>query len=121
MNEATACLRYRHDSGGRIGDYCSQGRQEYESLRGYAVLYVLDGNPYFATATDTLTRQSGNKIVAPAIVVGLGYPTDDPEEVTRLRMFDLTPSVSKTPQAPGVKTGGGDTFLRVIEEEVKPF
>ena len=33
------------------------------------------------------------------------------------RAFDLTPSPSKTEG----KHGGGDTSLRVIEEEVKPF
>ena len=39
----------------------------------YPVLYVLDGNVYFGTATETLTRQSVLQTVAPAIVVGVGY------------------------------------------------
>lgn len=52
-----------------------------------------------------------------SFIVGIGYPTDDPLEVFRRRQFDLTPSPSKVEG----KHGGGDTFLRVVEEEVKPF
>jgi len=86
----------------------------------YPTLYVLDGNAYFATATETLTRQSVLKTVAPGIVVGVGYPTDDPQEVNRRRAFDMTPSASRDPKNAGLN-GGGDIFLRVLEEEVKPF
>jgi uncharacterized protein len=88
-----------------------------DPTRAYPVLYVLDGNQYFGTACEALNRQSALRDVAPAIVVGIGYPTDDPQEVFRRRAFDLTPSPSK---AEG-KHGGGDTFLRVVEGDVKPF
>jgi uncharacterized protein len=90
----------------------------------YPAVYLLDGNQYFAMATDTLTRLSYLKSgasIAPAIIVGIGYPTDDPGEVIRRRAFDMTPSALRTPR-PGVpSSGGGDAFLRVIEEEIKPF
>jgi predicted alpha/beta superfamily hydrolase len=88
--------------------------------KAYPVVYLLDGNAYFAIAADALTRQS-MRIVAPAIVVGIGYPLDDPWEVERRRFLDLTPWVSKQSLSGGQETGGGDMFLRVIEEEVKPF
>lgn len=89
----------------------------------YPVMYLLDGNSYFATATRTLARLSFNKIVAPAIIVGIGYPTDDEAEPSQRRFLDLTPSSSKradgsTTTAP---TGDSDAFLRFVEEEVKPF
>jgi len=90
----------------------------------YPVVYLLDGNQYFGTATEIMTRLSYLKTAestAPAIIVGIGYPTDDPGEVIRRRAFDLTPSVSRTP-VPGISSsGGGDAFLRVIEDEIKPF
>lgn len=86
----------------------------------YPVLYVLDGNQYFGTATDALNRQSHFKNVKPAIVVGVGYPTDDFAVLTRERAFDLTPSPSKNPQMTG-QYGGGAAFARVLEEEIKPF
>ena len=88
--------------------------------KAYPVLYVLDGNQYFGTATETLTRQSTLRNVAPAIIVGIGYPTEDPQEVFRLRAFDLTLSASKDPKEVN-KFGGADAFVRVLEEEIRPF
>lgn len=83
----------------------------------YPVLYLLDGNATFPKASPALNRpMPGN-----AILVGIGYPTDDQPEFRRRRFVDLTPSVSKAPLPDGLKTGGGDAFFRVIEEEVKPF
>jgi predicted alpha/beta superfamily hydrolase len=87
----------------------------------YPVFYILDGNQYFATASDAVTRQALAKTIAPAIVVGIGYPTDDPADVVRRRMFDLTPSVSNAPEDAAIKTGGADDFLRVLDEEIKPL
>jgi predicted alpha/beta superfamily hydrolase len=89
--------------------------------KAYPVFYVLDGNQYFASACEAMTRLSTLKDVEPAIVVGIGYPTEDPFEVNRLREFDLTPWVSKTAQAEGKRSGGGDAFLKAINEEIKPF
>jgi len=81
----------------------------------YPVMYLLDGNATFPKASPALNRpMPGN-----AILVGIGYPTDDQSEFRRRRFVDLTPSVSKTPVPE--KTGGGDAFFRVLEDEVKPF
>jgi len=92
-----------------------------EPGKAYPVFYVLDGNQYFAAATEAVTRLATLKDVEPAIVVGIGYPTDDPFEVNRLREFDLTPSPSKTAGANGKRSGGGDAFLKALNEEIKPF
>ena len=86
----------------------------------YPALYVLDGNVYFGTAAETMTRQAVLRTAAPAIVIGIGYPTDDPQEAIRRRQVNQTPSVSKAPNFQGL-SGGGDLFLRVLEEELKPF
>lgn len=86
----------------------------------YPVLYVLDGNQYFGTATDALNRQAHFKNVSPAIVVGVGYPTDDYATLVRERAFDLTPSPSKNARMTG-RFGGGAAFSKVLEEEIKPF
>jgi hypothetical protein len=95
----------------------------------YPVFYVLDGNYFFNTAADAERMQASSGISAPAIVVGIGYP--DSAQAFGLRLFDLTPSVSTRPEDDRValikpedaatRTGGGDAFLRCIEEEVKPF
>ena len=70
----------------------------------YPVVYVLDGNQYFATATEIVTRLSYPKTITPALVVGIGYPTEDPVEVIRRRSLDLTPSIARN--IPGM-TGSG--------------
>jgi predicted alpha/beta superfamily hydrolase len=76
------------------------------------VFYVLDGSYYFAAATDAVAVDS-----LAGIVVGVGYPTDDREEVQRRRTFDLS-----LPNASGNKKyGGADAFLNVLEKEIKPF
>lgn len=85
----------------------------------FPTLYVLDGNYRFGPAALAL-RQFSKGLLVPGIVVGIGYPTDDLEEIYRRRTFDMTPSVSNDP-ARVDSTGGGDAFLRVIEEEIKPF
>lgn len=93
---------------------------DYDATKSYPALYVLEGNIYFATAADSMTRQAQFRNVAPALVIGIGYPSHDVAVSTTRRFFDLTPTVSSDPKEKR-KTGGGDEFLRVIDEEVKPF
>jgi predicted alpha/beta superfamily hydrolase len=87
----------------------------------YPVVYILDGNDYFRTSVDVLTRLNFNNISAPAILVGIGYPTDDPEVTRRLRRADLTPSVESNAPPGAGPSGEGDAFLQAIEKEIKPF
>ena len=84
----------------------------------YPVFYVLDGNWYFFAAAENVT-EAGNTIT-PAIVVGVGYPTEDNDAVAYRRALELTPPGG--PRGPDAEpTGGGDDFLRVLLEEVKPL
>lgn len=92
----------------------------YDKEKAYPALYILEGNVYFATAAEAMARQSIYRSVAPALVIGIGYSSDDTTVSLTRRWLDLTPSVSSDP-AEKRKTGGGDEFLRVIDEEVKPF
>jgi len=85
----------------------------------YPVLYVLDGNWYFAPASVNATESAGAGELVPAIVVGVGYPSEDNELVGRRRAFELTPW-SPEGSAAG-QFGGGDAMLRVLEEEIRPF
>ena len=82
------------------------------------VFYVLDGNWYFRAASDTATWGSG--ILEPAIVVGIGYPTEENKEVHRRRTLDLMLS-SEQPRYLEYPCGGGEAFLRVLEEEIRPL
>jgi uncharacterized protein len=93
---------------------------QMEAGKRYPVIYAFDGNAYFGIFADSLTRQSVLGAVAPAIVVGIGYPTDNPRDVFPLRSFDLAPSPSTDPEMKG-KGGGADAFLRMVEEEIMPL
>lgn len=96
---------------------------------GYPVLYLLDGNATFASAAVSVALQSRRPEVtgiAPAVIVGVGYPIDDyldPEH----RTYDYTPAVasealaSRPDGSPWPETGGADGFLDFLEDELKPL
>lgn len=93
-----------------------------EAGKVYPVLYVLDGNWYFRAASDAASWGSGP--FEPAIVVGIGYPlegnaAEEYPEIRRRRAIDLT--VKPQPEQFKGGSGGCDTFLQIIEREIKPF
>jgi len=97
--------------------------------KGYPVIYVLDGNSAFLTARDAVRTQSAFSEIRPAIVVGVGYPSEDGLEILKTRNKDLTTPITeevlaRMPPNPGLSvdnTGGLDDFLKVIEQEIKPM
>lgn len=95
---------------------------EADPHKAYPVIYVIDGNWYFRATADSVTESSGAKRIIPAIVVGIGYPTDDNGEVGRRRWLELSlPGGPEGNDHDMDKVGGGDLFLRVLLEEIKPF
>jgi hypothetical protein len=84
---------------------------------GFPVVYVLDGNAWSGIAAEIARLDELE--VGPAVIVGIGYPTDALLDNAR-RAYDLTPPGPAPPEAAGLKTGGADVFLRFIEETVKP-
>ena len=96
---------------------------------GYAVLYVLDGDGYFGTYSFAARMRAMLGEVQPAVVVGIGYPEAESDMKVALvrRQYDLTPTQIDPKEAAqtGLATdpsalGGADTFLQVIEREIKP-
>lgn len=96
---------------------------------GYPVIYVLDGNAFFQTVEETVrlqSRRAEKTGVHHAIIIGIGYPTNEEFDSSR-RFYDLTPptdSLTLPPRPQGgewPKNGGADLFLDFIENEVKPF
>ncbi|MCI1001694.1 MULTISPECIES: alpha/beta hydrolase [Ochrobactrum] len=86
---------------------------------GYPVIYMVDGNRMLPLAAAEMAKNDDLK----AVLVGIGYPTDDADEIVRLRYFDLTSATSEqlTPDpANQPKTGGRDAFFAFIEVRVKP-
>lgn len=92
----------------------------WDPPKAYPVLYVLDGNENFGTASEIVSRHNRLGVSVPGIIVGIGYPTEDPGEFNRRRWLDLTISPSKDPKEAGM-FGRADAFIRVLEEEVRPL
>jgi predicted alpha/beta superfamily hydrolase len=94
---------------------------------GHPVVIVTDGNLTFPTAAMTALSMipAGGK---PAIVVGIGYPSDDLVTPMMLRTRDLTPvtpldTIIPQPGLPAPTAenfGGGPDFLRFLLEELRP-
>lgn len=94
---------------------------------GWPVLHLLDANAVIGTAVDALRVQSAYPLgtgIDKAVIVGIGYPTEDAYDSVR-RSWDMgpPPGVTYPPHRPGgpdVRTGGADEFLAFIEDELKP-
>ncbi len=95
---------------------------------GWPVLYLTDGNACFATAVDALKIQSAypnGTNVCDGVIVAIGYPSDQPYDPLR-RSWDLSPPPGRVyppffPDTPDVRTGGGERFLALIEDQLKPW
>lgn len=99
------------------------------------VLYLLDANLFFGTATEMTRLMHKLYGELPALhVVGIAYPTDDMFTQGALRTRDFTPSEDRRmaemaanfPQPPAqVKIepamGGASAFLRFMKDEVGPL
>jgi enterochelin esterase-like enzyme len=91
------------------------------------VVVLTDGNLSFplAAAMDAAFALGGGKV---ALVVGVGYATDDPLKLVSLRTRDLTPPtpLSGIPHRPGRPPinledyGGSENFYRFLIEELRP-
>ena len=91
--------------------------------QGYPVVYVLDGNSIFATVVEQSRREALVGELKAAVIVGIGYPTDDPGVIERERIYDLSPQASAAslpPMLRAAKTGGADGFTKFILTELKP-
>ncbi len=85
---------------------------------GFPVVYMTDGNRMLPIAAKLMEENPKLN----AVFVGIGYPTDDKDEIVRLRYFDLTPPTPDDliPVQTNIpKTGGRDAFFDFIDHQVK--
>jgi hypothetical protein len=92
--------------------------EKFDAAKKYPVFYVLDGNWYFAPTAVNLAESSGARELLPAVVVGIGYPTDDFGPFATRRLLELTHS--KLPNSK-YEMGDADGFLKFLVEELKPW
>ncbi|MGH6633346.1 alpha/beta hydrolase [Sphingopyxis sp.] len=89
---------------------------------GFPVLYIIDGNAYFASFAETRRlleyAEKGN-----ALVVGVGYPTDDAYDARRTGDFLFpVPTVGPPAQAksqPSATNTGRDKFLDFLTGKLR--
>lgn len=94
---------------------------------GYPVVYLLDGNALFATMVDAVRAQSRMQKktgVFPAVVIGIGYPSDllfDPARYYDYTMPTPPDKLIKGPKGmPWPELGGVDAFTTFIQQDLKP-
>jgi predicted alpha/beta superfamily hydrolase len=93
---------------------------------GYPVVYLSDGNVNFPIASAMASMFAFQN--AAAIVVGVGYPSDNPLDLMLMRTRDLTPPTpieAINPQPglppPSPENYGGDSdFLAFLVDELRP-
>ncbi len=88
---------------------------------GLPAVYLIDGNRMLPIARDLMAADPAMA----AVLVGIGYPTEERDEIVARRYFDLTPETPADliPLAPGAsppKTGNRDAFLSFIDNELRP-
>jgi ferri-bacillibactin esterase len=94
---------------------------------GYPLIMATDGNLSFPLlATMNAAFALGGTA---ALIVAVGYPSDDPMELVSLRTRDLTPPtpLENLLQRPGLpparveEYGGAEPFYRFLTEELRPL
>ncbi|MBP3952499.1 alpha/beta hydrolase [Bacillus suaedae] len=95
---------------------------------GFPVIYLLDGNAVFGTVVEAIRIQSRKPEktgISPAIIVGIGYPVDEPFFEQRFFDYTLGPAeidiLLKNEQTSIPAHGGAKQFLDFIEQELKPI
>src|SRR3546814_3469270 len=89
---------------------------------GYPVLYVIDGNAYFASFAET-RRLLEYADKGKALVVGVGYPTDDAYDARRTADFLFpVPTAgppAQAPSQPNATNTGRDKFLGFLTGKLR--
>jgi predicted alpha/beta superfamily hydrolase len=75
----------------------------------YPVIYSLDGNWHFPIDEFAERQLLMNQELGKLIIVGIGYPTDNDEEIQYLRWLDMVPE------------NRADAFLAFLQEELIPY
>lgn len=110
-------------------DFLIQIAKPVRSAGKEPVVYVLDGNPLFGEIADIAIDDASDGDIAPAYIVGIGYPTEDFNQWLTLRNRDLLHEhVPEELRANAAKVGagfegggGGYQFQAFILKELRPL
>lgn len=88
-----------------------------QPAHGYPVLFVLDGNAYFATASQvarTLYERPNQAVRKSMMIVGIGYPQTQSFH-RQARAMDYTPPSMQYHTTDADEIGGAERFYQMIE------
>ena len=95
----------------------------------FQTVFLLDANEYFPSVAELARYFSYARECPPVVVVGIGYPVSQMADTVKLRLTDYTWVVDERHEAlvskiaggsESVASGGGEAFLRFVDEELKP-
>jgi len=104
-------------------------REVFPEPSVFPTVFLLDANEYFPLVAELARYFSYARECPPVVVVGVGYPVAQMSDTVKLRLTDYTWAVDEKHEAlvskiaggsEGVASGGGEAFLRFIDEELKP-
>ncbi len=101
----------------------------HQSDKQYPVVYAASGNSHIFTLRQIADTMTMSGELPNVILVGIGYPTEDPADIWRRRTRDYNPTVDKDQDnrylelfgLKSIQAGGANNFLKFIREELKPF
>ena len=96
--------------------YVGLPRSYSDSVEMYPTLYIMDADGSFGTCTEISRLLALGKEVPEIIIVGIAYGVSFKEYLYN-RQRDYTPTAVNEYDG----SGGGEKFLRVIQEELFPF
>jgi predicted alpha/beta superfamily hydrolase len=79
---------------------------------GYPTVFVTDANLFFATAAEQARTRALIGDIAPALIVGIGYPTESSAVALQQRLADLVPAAD---------SGRAVSFKDALETEIVPM
>lgn len=95
-----------------------------EGANAYPVIYLTDGNGNFPLARSIYGELVRENRMPAALLIGIGYPTDDGQIISDLRQRDFAPSYFSDYQNPQNNlpsgTSGAAAFFQFIWNELKP-
>lgn len=96
-------------------DYAKSGATRYP------VLFILDGNLAFGTAVEAQRMVAIDRLVPGLIIVGVGYPEDDPAVYTPTYAANRTRDYTPTAPATAPEGGKAAEFLAFLRDQLIPL
>jgi predicted alpha/beta superfamily hydrolase len=94
-------------------------KYQTESQRKFTTIYVLDGNVYFGVISKLVEQYEEMGVMAPVIVIGIGYK--DIKEMERKRSRDFLFPKALPEYGDELESGGGEKFLKSLQTEIVAF